>query len=110
MSPSASRRLGSIVQQAILILASLAALFPLWFMLWTALRTRDDYFRSPLGWPQGIHWENFVTAFEQNIGRWVLNSAIVTGGSVLLVTLISVPAAYAFVRLPFRGSDLLLKL
>ena len=51
MSPSASRRLGSIVQQAILILASLAALFPLWFMLWTALRTRDDYFRSPLGWP-----------------------------------------------------------
>ncbi|MFT4037156.1 MAG: carbohydrate ABC transporter permease [Thermomicrobiales bacterium] len=110
MSPSTSRRLGGIVQQVILIVASLAALFPLWFMLWTALRTREDYFRAPLGWPQGIHWQNFVTAFEQNIGRWVLNSAIVTGGSVLLVTLISVPAAYAFVRLPFRASDLLLKL
>ena len=70
----------------------------------------DDYFRSPLGWPQGIHWDNFTGAFDENIGRWVLNSAIVTGGAVLLVTLISVPAAYAFVRLPFRGSALLLKI
>lgn len=110
MRPATSRRLGGILQQVILIVASLAALFPLWFMLWTALRTREDYFAAPLGWPQGIHWQNFVTAFEQNIGRWVLNSTIVTGGAVLLVTLISVPAAYAFVRLPFRGSDLLLKL
>jgi ABC-type glycerol-3-phosphate transport system permease component len=103
-------RLGGYVQQAILLIASLIALFPLWFMLWTAIRDKDDYFRSPLGWPQGIHWENFGAAFEQNIGRWVLNSAIVTGGAVLLVTLISVPAAYAFVRLPFKGSELLLRL
>jgi ABC-type glycerol-3-phosphate transport system permease component len=103
-------RLGDVVQHAILILASVVALFPLWFMLWTAIRTNDDYFRSPLGWPQGIHWDNFARAFDENIGRWVLNSAIVTTGAVLLVTLISVPAAYAFVRLPFRGSGLLLKI
>jgi ABC-type glycerol-3-phosphate transport system permease component len=104
------RHLGRYVQHGILWVASLIALFPLWFMLWTAIRDKEDYFRAPLGWPQGIHWDNFVTAFEQNIGRWVLNSAIVTGGAVLLVTLISVPAAYAFVRLPFKGSALLLRL
>ena len=40
------------VQQAILLLASLVALFPLWFMVWTAIRSQEDYFRSPLGWPQ----------------------------------------------------------
>jgi ABC-type glycerol-3-phosphate transport system permease component len=92
------------------LLASAVALFPLWFMVWTALRSSEDYFRSPLGWPQGIHWENFTGAFSANIGRWIVNSAIVTGGSVLLVLLICVPAAYAFVRLPFRGSELLLKI
>jgi ABC-type glycerol-3-phosphate transport system permease component len=43
------------------------------------------------------------------MGRWILNSAIVTVGSVVLVSLVCVPAAYAFVRLPFRGSGLLLK-
>jgi ABC-type glycerol-3-phosphate transport system permease component len=97
------------VQQAILLVASLVALFPLWFMVWTALRTQSDYFNSPLGWPQGIAWENFGRAFEQDIGRWIVNSVIVTGGAVLLVTLVCVPAAYAFVRLPFRGSELLLR-
>ena len=109
ITPSPSRRLGSIVQQTILLLASLVALFPLWFMVWTALRTQSDFFRSPLGWPQGIAWENFGRAFEQDIGRWIVNSVIVTGGAVLLVTLVCVPAAYAFVRLPFRGSELLLR-
>ncbi|MFN8593347.1 MAG: carbohydrate ABC transporter permease [Thermomicrobiales bacterium] len=105
-----TRRLGGIVQQAALLIASLVALFPLWFMVWTALRTREDYFSSPLGWPRAFDLENFRHAFEQNIGRWVVNSTIVTAGSVLLVTLVAVPAAYAFVRLPFRGSALLLRL
>ncbi|MDF3015323.1 MAG: binding-protein-dependent transport system inner rane component [Thermomicrobiales bacterium] len=109
-TPDSRLRLGGVLQQAILILASLVALFPLWFMVWTAFRRQDDYFRSPLGWPQGIHWDNFTGAFDENIGRWVLNSALVTGGAVLLVTLISVPAAYAFVRLPFKGSAFLLKI
>jgi raffinose/stachyose/melibiose transport system permease protein len=103
-------RLGGYLQQVILLIASVVALFPLWFMIWTAMRSKEDYFRSPLGWPESIHWENFVQAFEANIGRWVLNSAIVTGGAVLLVTLVCVPAAYAFVRLPFKGSALLLRL
>jgi ABC-type glycerol-3-phosphate transport system permease component len=108
-SPHHRRRYGTYIQQALLLLASLVALFPLWFMLWTALRTQDDYFSSPLGWPRAIHWDNFVQAFEQNIGRWIVNSTIVTAGSVLLVTLVAVPAAYAFVRLPFRGSAWLLR-
>ena len=102
-------RVGGFIQQAILVLASIVALFPLWFMLWTAVRSNDDYFRSPLGWPREVRWENFGRAFDENIGRWVVNSAIVTTGAVVLVTLISVPAAYAFVRLPFRGSAMLLK-
>ncbi|HEX5498494.1 MAG TPA: carbohydrate ABC transporter permease [Thermomicrobiales bacterium] len=104
-----SRRLGGVVQQAILLVASAIALFPLWFMVWTAIRSSDDYFRAPLGWPHGMHWENFGRAFGENIGRWVVNSTIVTAGAVLLVTLVSVPAAYAFVRLPFRGSAHLLR-
>ena len=68
-APGSRLRLGGVLQQAILLLASLIALFPLWFMIWTAIRSRDDYFRSPLGWPQGIHWDNFTGAFDENIGR-----------------------------------------
>jgi ABC-type glycerol-3-phosphate transport system permease component len=108
-SRRASRRLGGFVQQALLLAASAIALFPLWFMAWTAIRSSDDYFRAPLGLPQSVHWDNFARAFGENIGRWVINSTIVTAGSVLLVTIVCVPAAYAFVRLPFRGSAHLLR-
>lgn len=108
-SGRASRKIGQVFQQGLLLLGSAIALFPLWFMVWTSIRSSEDYFRAPLGWPNGIHWDNFSRAFEQNIGRWLLNSTIVTLGSVLLVTLVCVPAAYALVRLPFRGSGLLLR-
>ncbi len=103
-----SRRIYRALQQGILLLASAIALFPLWFMLWTSIRSSEDYFHAPLGWPSGMHWDNFSQALGQNIGRWLLNSTIVTLGSVLLVTLVCVPAAYAFVRLPFLGSEHLL--
>lgn len=108
-SPRSWRWLGSLLQHAVLIAASLIALFPLWFMLWTALRSQADYFRSPLGWPQRVQWDNFSNAIGENIGRWIVNSTIVTVGAVLLVTVVSVPSAYAFVRLPFKGSELLLR-
>jgi len=105
----AGRRFGKIAQHALLILGAVAALFPLWFMAWSALRGQADYMASPLGWPASFTLENFRRAFGEDMGRWILNSAIVTAGSVLLVSLVCVPAAYAFVRLPFRGSGLLLK-
>ena len=106
----ARRRLGSAAQQAILLLGSAVALFPLWFMAWSALRTQADYARAPLGWPAAFTLENFGRAFGEEIGRWIVNSLVVTGGAVLLVTLVCVPAAYVFVRLPFRGSATLLRL
>ena len=103
------RRLGTVVQQAILLLGSAVALFPLWFMAWSALRTQTDYARAPFGWPAAFTIDNVVRAFGEEMGRWIVNSLIVTGGSVLLVGLVCVPAAYVFVRLPFKGSATLLR-
>jgi ABC-type glycerol-3-phosphate transport system permease component len=101
--------LGTVVQQAILLLGSAVALFPLWFMAWSALRTQTDYARAPFGWPAAFTIDNVVRAFGEEMGRWIVNSLIVTGGSVLLVGLVCVPAAYVFVRLPFKGSATLLR-
>ena len=103
------RRLGTVVQQAILLLGSAVALFPLWFMAWSALRTQTDYARAPFGWPAAFTIDNVVRAFGEEMGSWIVNSLIVTGGSVLLVGLVCVPAAYVFVRLPFKGSATLLR-
>ena len=86
------------------------ALFPLWFMVWTAMRGRGRLLPLAAGVAAAASTGTTSPApSTENIGRWIVNSTIVTGGAVLLVTLISVPAAYAFVRLPFKGSALLLR-
>ena len=103
------RRLGTVVQQAILLLGSVVALFPLWFMAWSGLRTQADYARAPFGWPAAFTLDNVARAFGEDMGRWIVNSLVVTGGSVVLVGVVCVPAAYVFVRLPFRGSATLLR-
>ncbi len=109
LSARTRRRIGGAIQQALLLLGSAVALFPLWFMAWSALRTQGDYISAPFGWPAAFTLDNFARAFGENMGRWIVNSLIVTGGSVLLVTLVCMPAAYVFVRLPFRGSATLLR-
>jgi multiple sugar transport system permease protein len=42
--------------------------------------------------------------------RWLLNSVIVTTGTVALVLLVSMPAGYAFARLKFKGKEWLFNL
>jgi ABC-type glycerol-3-phosphate transport system permease component len=78
-------------------------------MVWTALREQNEFLEAPLSWPAQFHFENFTRAVGEDVGRWILNSVIVTGGSVILVSIVALMAAYALVRLPFPGSRLLLR-
>jgi raffinose/stachyose/melibiose transport system permease protein len=92
----------------ILVLGALAGLTPLLFMGITALRSSRDYFAAPIALPDGIDFSNFERALELDVGRWFANSVLVTGAAVLLATVLSVFAGYAFVRLRFRGASTLL--
>lgn len=44
---------------------------------------------------------------SSKIPRWFFNSAVVTVTRTLLTLLVNVPAAYAFARIPFKGSSFL---
>src|SRR3954454_3306063 len=55
---------------------------------------------------KGVSTANFATAFrDAPILRHLLNSLVITGGSVLLVVLFASLAAYAFARLRFLGKE-----
>jgi ABC-type glycerol-3-phosphate transport system permease component len=99
----------SIARTTILILASLVAFVPLVFMVLTSLRSPRDYASAPIGFPTHPQFANFSDAVGQHIGRWMLNSVIVTAGSVALVAVLAVLAAYGVVRTPFPGSNVLFK-
>lgn len=103
-------RPGSLAKQAVMWIVCLLTLFPVYFMLSSALKTREQFNANPLGLPPlGI--ANFVQALAgKPLGRWFLNSMIVTTLSITAVTVLGTLAAYAFARMEFRGRDLMFNL
>jgi raffinose/stachyose/melibiose transport system permease protein len=95
----------------LLVLFSLAALFPLWFMVVTALKTQNQFSLDPTGFPSPISASAFRGAFDgAPILRWMLNSVIVTVSSVAAAVIVAALAAYAMAFGRIRGRQLFLGL
>ncbi len=97
-----------VLNMAILLVATLAVLFPFLWMVSIALTPAELAFRDVKIWPDSPTLENFVTALTVgNLGRAFVNSTVVALFSVLTNCVITVAAGYAFAHLPFRGSNAL---
>ena len=97
-------------RQGVMLLMALVSLYPLWFLLQTALKTNAAYTLSPTGLPTHPTLGNIGDVlFDLPVPRWALNSAIVTVVSVLVTTAIAMLAAYAIVFSTMRGRELLLR-
>lgn len=97
-----------------LVLAAAVALAMLWlapvaWMMLTAIKPTPEIFALPPRWIPGAptlhHLQTVLTTWP--FLRWTLNSTIVAGAATLLSTVVSIPAAYAFARLRWRGRDAL---
>lgn len=83
-----------------------ACVFPLLFALSTALKPETNALTSNFFVGYKLHWGNFVKAWNFfPFGRFMLNSAIMSVGGVLVVLVASTTGGYAFARLRFRGRD-----
>ena len=92
----------------ILIPLSLVMVTPLAWMVMTSIQTPDEALRFPPVLPSGIHWQNYVDAIHAApFGRFFLNTAIVTGVTVLGNLVLCSLAGYAFARFRFFGRNLL---
>lgn len=106
---SIRRRLRVALRQAVLIVAAALALYPVYFMVATALKGRDQYLDDKIGLPWPLAWGNFEEAFRGGqLVHWFANSAILTTSSVALSTLLAALGAFAIARMSFRGRNLLL--
>lgn len=97
-----SRRRATTVVAFILMLAgALTMVVPFLWMLSTALKDSKSVFEFPPQWiPDPIDWHNFVEVWQIiPLERGLLNSAIVTVAVVVIGTLSSTMAAFAFAKL-----------
>jgi multiple sugar transport system permease protein len=93
-------------RHALLLPLSLLMLTPLLWMLMTSIQTPNEAQQFPPVLPSGIHWQNYTNALHAApFGRFFLNTAIVTGASVLGNLVFCSLAGYAFARLRFFGNN-----
>jgi ABC-type glycerol-3-phosphate transport system permease component len=92
------------IRQLILITFSILALYPIYYMVVTAFKTRDDWLHHQFGLPNPITFQNFADALSRgNIPLWFQNSVIVTIASIVISTIVSALAAYSIARFRFAG-------
>ncbi|MCD9024939.1 carbohydrate ABC transporter permease [Cohnella silvisoli] len=86
--------------------------FPLLWMLSASLKSTAEIYRYPMRLlPAKPQWNNYVHIFEMApLGRFLLNSFWYAGVTALATVAASSLAAYAFARLPARGSQVLMVL
>jgi multiple sugar transport system permease protein len=105
-----SRALGRLITIAVILLWSL---FPIYWALNTSLTTLSSADSTPAHYvPSPLVWTSYRSVFgiggasqdgiSSQLGRSLLNSAIESGGAMILTVVIAVFAAYAFARLQFR--------
>jgi len=104
---SGKNLLAAIPTQIVLIFFSIVAIYPVYYMVVTAFKTRQNWLHDQFGLPNPITWQNFADAFSRgNIPLWFGNSVIVTIFSLIVSTAVSTLAAYAIARFRFAGRAL----
>ena len=80
---------------------ALIILIPLLIVVLTSIKTLQETFRNPLGFPEaGLQFENYIAIFEeQTMAGYFLNSSIVTLFSVSLTLLFAAMISFGIVLL-----------
>ncbi len=90
--------LAKILMYGFVSLWSLFVMLPLLWMVLASLKTKRELFMDPLGVPANWSGDAFERAWGVGMGRFIVNSALVTGASVALIVIVSGMAAYVLAR------------
>ncbi|GAA3084722.1 multiple sugar transport system permease protein [Kribbella aluminosa] len=85
-------------------LLALATIYPMLFTLNVAMKSRREYVLNQFSLADHLTAANVADAWSSSgLGRYTLNSIVVTAGAVALLLLLGSMAGYAFSQVTFRG-------
>jgi len=103
------------VAQVAMLAVAVLTIYPLYFIVITAFKTRQEYLTNQFLPPSDPTLENFRQAFRDGqLLTWVGNSVLITVASVIVAAIVSSLAAYPLARsrfpgrLPFIGLNIVL--
>lgn len=110
MKKETKKKLGLLVIGGIVFLIFI---FPLYWMIVTALKTQVEIFEIPTPlFPKNLTLEPFKKQLSQSSDtlRGFKNSMIISVGAMLVSTILSIPASYGLARFRFKGKKIIILL
>jgi len=102
------RLLGDVVRYGVVLVATVVVGYPVLWMLLQSLKTKFEMYANVWGLPAQLYVENYVQAWRiARMGTYIVNSLIVSLGTVVVVLVTASLAGYAFGKLRFAGSRVL---
>ncbi|MBK6872616.1 MAG: carbohydrate ABC transporter permease [Kineosporiaceae bacterium] len=91
------------------VVVALIFAFPMLWLVMNSFKTNSEIFNNPFSLPSRLDLGQWAEAWRVGrIGRYVVNSAIVTTVSVVAILTCATAAGYAFSRFRFRGRSVLM--
>jgi ABC-type glycerol-3-phosphate transport system permease component len=113
MTPSMKRRVpiarmvGYVLLYSALILFSAFMLVPMVFAILGSLKPENEIFTVPIRWlPSSPQWQNYILPFQKNIGRYFINSMIVSLVQTISPLILCSMAGYSLAKFNYPGRNL----
>jgi N-acetylglucosamine transport system permease protein len=94
----------SAASHIVLVIWSFVVVVPFVWALVASTKTTREIFGDPWSLPSDPQWNNYESAWDKNVGEYLLNSVIVVSGGVVLTMLFGSMVAYVLARYPFPGN------
>ncbi len=91
-----------------LVTLAITVIVPVGWAFLASLKENAQFYGNPWQLPNGLHWENFVNAWNAaDMGSYMVNSVLVTTMALIMLLVFALPCAYAISRFKFKGRNFL---
>ena len=99
---------GRTVGQIVLVICALTIFVPVVWVFFASFKDKSEFYGSPWTMPKGLHWQNFVDAFQDaHLGQYSGTSVFVTALAMVLCLIVALPCSYVMARFDFPGKKIL---
>lgn len=99
---------GRTVGQIVLVICALTIFVSVVWVFFASFKDKSEFYGSPWMMPKGLHWQNFVDAFQDaHLGQYFGTSVFVTALAMVLCLIVALPCSYVMARFDFPGKKIL---
>ena len=103
-----AERLYKVFIYFVLIMLAVCIIVPVAWVFLASIKENSEFYGNPWAMPKGVHWQNFVEAWNAaKMGEYMINSVVVTALALAILLVVALPAAYCLSRFKFRGGKFL---